>query len=66
MSIYGIFRSAISAKCLILFSSDEPKIYQNTPSKASLKRGTNLDISLSFSWLGIIGRYGLIGCLLVT
>lgn len=39
---------------------------KNTPSKANLKRGTKFNISLSFSLLGIIGRYGLIGCLLVT
>lgn len=62
MAIYGIFSLQFQQSAY----SDEPKIYQNTPSKASLKRGTHFDISLSFSWLGIIGRYGLIGCLLVT
>ena len=39
---------------------------KNTPSKANLKRGTKFNISLSFSSLGIIERYELIGCLLVT
>lgn len=40
-------------------------VRQKTPRLRQTLNGI-LAISLSFSWLGIIGRYGLIGCLLVT
>lgn len=51
---------------MIIIKYDNRGEIKNTPSKANLKRGTQFNISLSFSLLGIIGRYGLIGYLLVT